>query len=231
MNKFLIFFLLSVIPCSAQNFDYQLNCDWGKKPSPNLQVNGYTVKIDTSNQFCKAIVIDPNQKTIFECKSSGIQIFAGTKFNTGGQPLAFIQSDGQPYRFFIISLGENSGLIQEIDNECGFWLQNNCEGRPRIWTCDGAFQEEKELRDIYMGDLIVPNVELDLRGNHIIDVTSEDKDCVDKNIAVVRKKLKDKDVRAFLEGTIKDDFHRGMVKGRILHIVLSYLYSGRENEA
>jgi hypothetical protein len=87
------------------------------------------------------------------------------------------------------------------------------------------------LTDIYHYDLIVPEVMLDLQGKKIVDGTPQCKEYFDRRIAATKAQLPTRHILRFKNHSIRDDFEAGRVKGDILGIVFSYLYTGREAAA
>jgi hypothetical protein len=176
--------------------------------------------------------LSKDKKVIFEKTSEALQVFAEEKFGAKKQPCAVVQVNSTSPRLFIVSLGKKPGLLKTVSNQYGFWFQDDCDDRNiKIWTSDGAFQGDKEMLSIYHYDLYVPRVVLDLQGEKLVDATPKCKKYFDKAIKNCKSRLKNADLVGFKNGTIKKKFHSGEVKGRILFIVFSYLYSGRELEA
>ncbi|HTZ47602.1 MAG TPA: hypothetical protein VMH20_08430 [Verrucomicrobiae bacterium] len=228
----LVVFLLSASPSIGAQVKYQMDCDLGKGTTQKQKTNGSTVILTPSDGMCHVTVLDAGAKVAFEYSASGMQVFVGVGVTTDGRPNAVIQADTfSPYRLFIVSLGEHARLLRTIENQYGFWLQNDCGGRIRIWTADGAFQKDHDLDDVYHRDLFTPDVVFELENDRLVDATPSCREYFDKEASSLRSQLKEDEVKSFQAGRIADEFHRGQVKGKILKIVFCYLYTGRENDA
>jgi hypothetical protein len=182
--------------------------------------------------MCLVSVLNAGKKSIFEYASTGMQVFVGVGVTTDGSPNAIIQADTpHPYKLFIVSLGEHPRPTRVIENLYGFWLQDDCGGRIRIWTSDGAFQQDSDLADVYHSDLFTPDVVFELQEERLVDATLKCRVYFDNEIRSLRSMLTEEELKRFRTNRIADDFHRGQVKGKILKIIFCYLYTGRETEA
>jgi hypothetical protein len=231
-----LFALLFAAPCMATRVKYQMDCTLGKGTAHTQSANGSTVVLTPSNGMCHVSVLDAHQKSLFEYDSTGMAVFVGMGVTMGGSPNAIILADTgegpqSHYKLFVVSLGERPRLLKTIDNQYGFWLQDDCGGKIRIWTADGAFQKDPDLADVYLHDVISPGVVLEIQEEKLIDATPECRPYFDKQIESLRLKLSEDDITRFHADRIGDTFHRAQVKGRILSIVFCYLYTGRETEA
>jgi hypothetical protein len=235
MLKPLSFFLFAVAfatPCMAAQIKYQMNCDFGKGTTQTRQFGGSTIILTPVNGSCHVSILDAIHKSVFEHDATGMQVFVGMGVTTDGRPSAIIQADApSPYKLFIVSVGEHTRLLRTIENRYGFWLQDDCGGKIRIWTSDGAFQRNSDLVDVYHYDLFTPGVVLEMEGEKLIDATPECRAYFDKQIESLRSRLPAGDVNRFRTNQIADAFHRGEVKGRILSIIFCYLYTHRETQA
>jgi hypothetical protein len=176
--------------------------------------------------------MDPNRRVVFEYHAEGIQAFIGNNLLGDNQAGVVIQADTyHPYRLFIVSTGAQPRLIRTIENGYGFGLQDDCDGRTRLWTSDGAFQNDPDMKNVYHRDLFVPDVVFGLQGGELFDATQNCKAYFDEHVAFCRESLTKSDLQRFRTQQIKDEFHRGQVRGYILKIVYSLLYTGRTAEA
>ncbi len=237
MTRLSVLFLVVIgfaVSSAARAYEYQLNCDLGKGSVQNIRVGQFRIVLSSEKHLCHvAVVLAASERTVFEYRSTGIQVFAGRDFTGDDEPDAIVQTDTTPYRLFVVSLGSRPGLVKTIENNYGFWLRDDCDDkRIRIWTSDEAFQGDKELVNVvYHYDLMVPEIALDLRGTKLVDATPKCKLYVNEQVRLTRSWLKPGDISRFRAGKLTDDFHRGRVKGYILKIVFAYLYSGRETQA
>jgi hypothetical protein len=237
MLRALSVFLLAIAsatPSIAAQIRYQMNCDHGKGTIQTQRSNGSTVILTPANGMCHVSVLDARQRTIFQYDAWGLQVFVGIGVTTDGSRNAVIQAETDtsvPIKLFVVSLGENPRLLRMIENQYGFWLQNDCGGRIRIWTADGAFQGYPDLIDVYHYDVFTPVVVFEIQGEVLIDATPECRLYFDKQIESLRSQLPENDINRFRTNEIADSFHRGEVKGWIVSLIFCYLYTDRETEA
>ena len=218
-------------PASAKQLKYQMSCDLGKDTTQMRRANGSTVTLTFSKGMCNVSVLSPSGASIFNYSASDMQVFVGVGLMTDGNPDAVIQADTfNPYKLFIISLGEHPRLIKTIQNQYGFWLRDDCGGI-RIWTWDGEFQGAPDLADVYHNDLFVPDVVLGLQGNSLVDATPKCRAYFDEEIKGLESQLSRSEIARFRSNRISDEFRRGEIKGYILKIVFCYLYTGQVKKA
>jgi len=216
----------------AASVKYQMDCDLGKGTVQTQRTDSYQVTVTPSAGSCHVAVLDARKKIVFQYDATGIQVFIGAGVTTDGHSNAIIQADTvNPYRLFVVSLGENARLLRTIENQYGFWLQNDCGGRIRIWTSDGAFAQDPDLDGVYHKDLYTPEVVFEIQDERLVDATASCREYFDKEISSLRSQLTPNDVKNFRANRIADDFHRGRVKGNILKIIFCYLYTGRGTQA
>jgi len=228
----ILFALTFAAPCGAADVKYQMDCDLGKGTAQTRRANGFTVILAPSNGMCRVSVLDVHRSSVFEYASTGVQVFVGVAVTSDGSTNAIIQADDfNPYKLFVVSLGEHPRLMRTIENQYGFWLQDDCGGKIRIWTSDGAFGSDPDLADVYHRDLFTPDVVLELEGERLVDATPMCKAYFDHEIESLRSELRERDIPRFRDHQIKDNFYRGQIKGKILKIIFCYLYTGRETEA
>jgi hypothetical protein len=233
MTQLAVPILLALIwttAASAARVNYQMNCDLGKGATQTQTVEQSMVIITPSDRMCRVTVLDPDKKSIFEYEGRGVQVFVGS-ITLDGHKSAVIQADAHPYQLFIVSLGAHARLLRTIENQYGFWLQTDCGGRPRIWTSDGAFQDDSDLDGVYHRDLFTPSVVLGLVDGELVDATPSCRIYFDQEIRTLRSQTAKEDVEKFRANQIADEFDRGRVKGNILKMFFNYLYTGREVEA
>lgn len=228
----LLCLLASATPSTAAVVKYQMDCDLGKGAVQARKTQSYSVILTPSKGICHVEVLDAHQKSVFAYDAGGMQVFVGADvMTTDGIPKAVIQADGPPDRLFVVSLGRNAQLLRTIENTYGFWLQNDCGGETRVWTSDGAFQDDADLRDVYHYDLFMPDVVFKMRGDRLVDATPDCREYFDHEIRFVRSRVSEREFENFGANRIADNFRRGQVKGYILKIAFCYLYTGREQEA
>ena len=227
-----LFAVTFATPCNAAQVKYQMDCNLGKGTTQTQRSNDFTVMLTPANGRCRVSVLDMNQNPVFEYEAGAMQVFVGIGVTTDDRTNALIQADASPVnKLFIVSLGEGARLLRTIENRYGFWLQDDCGGKTRIWTSDGAFQENSDLVDVYHYDLFTPPVVFEMDGEKLIDATPKCREYFDKQIESLRSRLPADDINRFRTNRIADAFHRGEVKGRILSIMFCYLYTNREIEA
>ncbi len=203
----ILFALVSATPSIAAQVKYQMSCDLGKGTTQTQRANSSTVILRPSNGMCRVSVLDDRGKSVFDYGATGMQVFVGVGVTTDGNANAIIQADTfNPYKLFIVSLGKHPHLVRALENQYGFWLQDDCGGRIRIWTSDGAFQKDPDLADVYHSDLFTPEVVFELQEEELVDATSECRVYFDKQIESLRSGLTEEDANRFRTNRIADDF-------------------------
>jgi hypothetical protein len=227
----LLCLLAAATPSAAATVKYQMDCNLGKGTIQAQKTQAYSVVLTPLRGSCHVEIRDAHQKTVFDYDGRGIQVFVGSGVTADTSPNAIVQSDGPPDRLFIVSLGDHARLLRTIENKYGFWLQNDRGGKVRIWTADGAFQDDPDLRDVYHNDLFMPEVVFEMRGDKLVDATPECREYFDREINSARSHLPERAFENFRANRIADNFRKEQVKGYILKIVFCYLYTGREQQA
>lgn len=207
---------------------YLLDCDRGKGTVKTASLNGISIQMSPAADVCRVVVTNPSGKLLFTDTADSIQVSPALELGDTDQEFVLIQTDTDPYKLTIIRLTGEPAVVATITNRYGFWIQNDCADRRwHIWTADGAFSDDPEIKDIYHYDLIVPEVVFSLRGRKLVDVTPECKAHFDRRIARWAAKYGPRQISDFRMGRITDSFTAGQVKGAVLYRVLTQLYTGR----
>lgn len=142
--------------------------------------------------------------------------------------------------YLIYSLQKPSRLLRTITGGDFFIAADtDLDGRVEIWSHDAAAVAGFET--FVLGELDAPpTIVLRFEGGRLLDVSSEFQSYFDGEIAKIREKIDQRDLLDFKSSNgaltpptaLSAEQHRlRRVKARVLEIVWSYLYSGREQEA
>jgi hypothetical protein len=143
--------------------------------------------------------------------------------------------------YLIYSLQKPSRLLRTITGGDFFSAADtDLDGRVEIWSHDAAAVAGFET--FVLGELDAPpTIVLRFEGGRLLDVSSEFQSYFDGEIATIREKIDQRDLLDFKSSSgaltaptalSAEQLHRlRRVKARVLEIVWSYLYSGREQEA
>jgi hypothetical protein len=143
--------------------------------------------------------------------------------------------------YLIYSLQKPSRLLRTITGGDFFSAADtDLDGRVEIWSHDAAAVAGFET--FVLGELDAPpTIVLRFEGGRLLDVSSEFQSYFDSEIAKIREKIDQHDLLDFKSSNgaltpptalSAEQLHRlRRVKARVLEIVWSYLYSGREQEA
>jgi hypothetical protein len=143
--------------------------------------------------------------------------------------------------YLIYSLQKPSRLLRTITGGDFFSAADtDLDGRVEIWSHDAAAVAGFET--FVLGELDAPpTIVLRFEGGRLLDVSSEFQSYFDSEIAKIREKIDQQDLLDFKSSNgalmpptalSAEQLHRlRRVKARVLEIVWSYLYSGREQEA
>jgi len=168
----------------------------------------------------------------------------GADLGLGVPVVAFQRRDsareiGMTYEVF--SLDERPKLLRTITGGSYYNTQDvNLADRNEIWTDDAAVIDGFDGLPFSNYDF-APTVVLRFEKHRLIDVSSEYQSFFDRRIAQVKAQLGAQDIAFFKasDGALLSNSHLPMkellqqraTKIKVLEIVCSYLYSGREEEA
>jgi len=205
-------------------------------------VNGFTVEVkpksDAESASCHATVRSTSGVTVFELEEWGIEIdpVTGKDINGDGYPDAVLVSfSGGAHcctKYYFISLGNKPGLIRDFDNaQEALFRDLKGDGRMEILIRDGSFDEHFGLAHPYSP---FPLLIVRLRGDKFEDLGSQFSGEFKKEILTLRRGLKTKSQKNFLDSN-PNDIHDAQdyleTESAILKIVLDYLYAGQPDKA
>jgi hypothetical protein len=197
-----------------------------------------------SVRACEAVLSWGDQRLTVASEAAAADLDAfGVDLGVGVPVAAFqIQkSDSDCCRIYqIYSLQKPPRLLRTITGGDFFSASDtDLDGRVEIWTDDAA--AVNGLDNMSAAELdFAPPVILRFEHNRLLDVSSEFQLYFDQLIASLRKQIDSQDLRDFKNNDAKltpgalpvEQMHRlRAVKIKVLEIVWSYLYSGREEEA
>ena len=200
------------------------------KPIPNPDVSGFMT--------CQATIRSSEGKIVFEHNDWGMEIdsITGRDVNGDGIPDAVLVSFSGGahccWTYHIVSLGKNPGLLAEFENRSTASFEDlNGDGKTEVLIRDGGFDEGFGLSHPFSP---FPLLIVRLNGAKFEDAGSRFWSVYEKEIREERSKLKDKNLRDFLQSNpaeIHDSLDYLDTKYRVLAITLDYLYAGRPVEA
>jgi hypothetical protein len=236
VTKYILFDMLlaifcSLVPAQAKVVDYQMHCDLGKGYVQERQVGGFTVRLKPTEGICRGWILDPSKNSIFYFGSRAESVFITNELG-GTAPVVIIErATLRGAELILFSLDEKPHLMATVENQSGFWLQDDCGGRVQIFTSDGTLESFPDLEDVYHWPLFFPVVVLGMQGGQIRNATASCEPYFDGQISSLRSRLKKTDIVGFRSDSIKDEDRRRELKGYILKIVFLYLYTGRDKDA
>ena len=208
-------------------------------------VHGFTISVyrhPNQKEFpneCAAKVASPEGKTVFQAHDQGTWIapVTGKDINGDGEPDAVIGgwSGGAHccYTYWIVSLGEKPGLVTRIYNEepLEFTDLSN-DGRITLTTGDGRFDYFDGMCHACSP---IPSVYLRFEGDQLKDVSDEFWPKYLKEIENARKELDPQELMEFRakfmpNRSLRENSYEE-TRGKVLTIILAYLYGGRADGA
>jgi hypothetical protein len=208
-------------------------------------VAGYRIEIspDPKEQDCRATVTSPMGEVIFSERAwFDIDPITGDDVNGDGVPDAVMvgYSGGAHccWTYYVVSLRGNSKAIS-FENQSRASFEYNADDKSvHISIRDGSFDYFENDHASSPFPLLV--VKLDK--NKFEDISARFQDRYDRDIANELENLPAAHVACFknrtenfaVESTKCDfdrEYHSSVVQGRVLSIVLAYLYSGRPEQA
>jgi len=201
-----------------------------------------------ATRVCEGTLLWDKKKLVIAPSAAQVDVDAlGIDLGLGA-PVVTFQVKGADteccMRFQIYSLQKPPKLLRTVSGGSFFsTADTDLDGQIEIWTDDAASLVGFESLNIRGPDL-APAVILRFVHGRLLDVSSEFQSYFDTEIARVRSELDPQDLRDFKNSTGRlpptayfspEDLHRseslGRTKLRVLQIVWSYLYSGREQDA
>lgn len=235
--------------CSSQTHDLVCRDGYGKfevKFSTEVTVSvGPATNGEFSRRVCEGRLTWDKQDLLVVPEASQVDIDAlGVDLGLGMPVVAFQvkKSDadtGMAYQIY--SLQKPPRLLRTITGGDFFSAADtDLDGRVEIWTSDAGAVDRFENLALTELDF-APTMVLRFENHGLTDVSSEFRFHFDRQIAEVRARLYPHDLHDFRNSDDKltptsplqvEQLHRlRMTKIKVLEIVWSYLYSGREKDA
>jgi hypothetical protein len=251
-RKSLIHVVLFAAYATCHGQEHLLLCSNGFGTFSTKFATGVTVTVDAtkkaggfSTHTCEASLGWGKEVMPVALESSEIDIDAlGADLGLNTPVVAFqIKSSALDHlmTYKVYSLEKPARLLRTITG--GDWFSagdTNLEGRTEIWTNDAGAVDGFEGVPLSSFDF-APTVVLRFEKQKLIDVSSEYQSYFDRQIAQLKNQLDGKALAAFKDsdgrlqtiGSLSmEELHLlKTTKIKVLEIVWSYLYSGREEEA
>jgi len=247
----LAFLCLISSPCRAQIHD--LLCTEGSGPfeAAFTGVTGIKVRVGAAKKsglairLCEATISWDQHNDLVATAAYQLDVDAfGVDLGVGVPVVAFQVKKSSAdccMRYQIYSLQKPSRLLRTITGGDFFSAADtDLDGRVEIWSHDAAAIAGFET--FVLGEFDAPpTIVLRFEQGRLLDVSSEFQTYFDDEIANIREKIGPQDLLDFKSSNgaltpptalSAEQLHRlRRVKARVLEIVWSYLYSGREQEA
>jgi len=244
-----LFFFLAASACHAQNRD--ILCRDGVGEFSAEFFTGVTVHVgagrnkELAARVCDASLSWVDQTLVLTSAASELDIDALGVDLGMGVPVVALQVKQSKTEccmgYEIYSLKQPPVLLRRISGGEFFGAADtDLDGRVEIWTDDAAVVDGFE--NLKLSDLdFAPPIVLRFARKRLLDVSSEFRPYFDQKISLERAKLDPRDLDDFKHSDGKLDPSAGLspvtrsrlrsAKMKILEIVWSYLYSGREQDA
>ncbi len=237
--------------CRAQNRD--VLCNYGTGNFYSEFRSGVSVRVEAARngelaaRLCRAVLSWQNQKLVIADQALQVDVDAlGANIGLGTPVIAFQvkKSQGCCVEYEIYSLQKPPSLLRTITGGDFFSAADtDLDGEVEIWTDDAAVVDGFD--GLAVGQMeFAPPVVLRFTHGKLLDVSIEFRSYYDDKIAKLRADLNPQDLRDFKSSdgrlpapvpfTVEAQHRRAQlerVKIKILEIVWSYLYSGREEAA
>ncbi len=242
---------LLVSPCHGQSRDVLCSNGSGKFEAEfhtgvKLRVGAArNAEGKLATRACEAVLSWDKRETVVGSEPSQLDVDVfGADLDLGVPVVAFQvkKSDTECCMSYqIYSLAKPVRLLRAITGGNFFSASDkDLDGRIEVWTTDAAAVDGFE--NLVPGELdFAPTIVLRFERNRLIDVSSEFRSYFDQEIAKLRAEIDSQDLRdfknsdgrlAFTGSLSAQQLHRLRgVKIKVLEVVWSYLYSGREPEA
>jgi hypothetical protein len=228
------------ILCSAGYGNFQANSTTGVTLHVGASRNG-----QLATRTCEAILSWSNGALSVATQASQLDLDAfGIDLGLGGAVATFqVKKSGDNccMDYLVYSLEKPPHLLRTITGSDFFTTADtDLDGRVEIWAHDAAAVQDFERLGPAELDF-PPSMVLRFVHGKLLDVSSEFQAHFDSEIAELRQQLQVQDARDFKNSDGKlasapslsvEQIHAlRAVKGKVLGIVWSYLYSGREQQA
>jgi hypothetical protein len=247
-----VLFCLTASVCQAQT--HEVLCDAGSGTFASEFHTGVKISVtaarngELATRACQAELSWNKQKLVIADAVPRIDVDAfGVDLGVGGPAIAIqvkktVADCCMSYQIY--SLQKPPRLLRTITGADSFGAADtDLDGRVEIWTDDSAAVNGFERFDVRQLDFAPPIV-LRFTNGQLLDVSAEFQSYFDQEIAKARAELDAQKLSDFkssdgrlapaapssLEGLRRTDYLLG-IKLKVLEIVWSYLYSGREQEA
>jgi hypothetical protein len=195
---------------------------------------------EINDYVCRAYLVAAGGSKTRVLDDSNISVHQGTGediFGDGNTSLILEGYSGGAHccwTYSIIDLGERPMILPQVENESPFFFfRDSADGKFKILTGDGAF-------DYFDGMCHActpfPSVVLEVREGKLRDASAQFVADYDREIAEARSGINQGELGRFL--AVADLATNGQAQAEsehlrqaILEVVLSYLYSGREQQA
>lgn len=204
-------------------------------------LGAYNVRLEPTKgehaeDLCRGVVSETTGKEVFSVSEVGLAIDGITGSSVSNDGIKSVVLDGFSggahccWTYWIVALGAQPKLIKEIRNQTGIAFERQPDGRVLLHTADGAFDYFDDLPHAFAP---MPSVYLQLQGNGLHDVSAQFAPEYDKRIAEARQSLTAERINTFraAQQSASASDEQLETKAQVLSIVLSYLYSGRDQQA
>jgi hypothetical protein len=184
---------------------------------------------------CLGTITPPQgvRKVVAKDWTMALDPISGIDINGDGKPEVVL--DGHTsgahccYEYWIASLSKPPKLVRQIRSTLPVVFQKSSPAGVEIRIPEAAFQYFM----LPANDAVIPLVIVRLEGNQLTDISSQYQQEYDEKISEARSELTTADLEKFRQSRYNDKLFTDQLPTvkRVLTVVLSYLYSGREAQA
>lgn len=238
--QFLFLLILSMVflvaPAHAES---AFDCPFSKNYQRVHHVGGYLIQMlpgpKKSPYRCRGTITPPKglRLTVAQEWALSVDEVSGSDINGEGVPEVVFDgfSGGQRccYLYWIVTLEKKPRVVREIRNQVPLVFRKRPDGGIEIRTGEGSF----DLFFLPHSDAVIPQLVLRLEGSQLTDISAEYQEEYDQQIAKARSELTAAELERFRQSTYNQKMFIDQLPTVkwVLTIVLSYLYSGREQQA
>jgi hypothetical protein len=215
---------------------------WKSKPRSE-RIGNTVLKISQTHdpaiaevQWCRAAVMDNRGKEVFSITDYGTESYRTDLDinNDGDRDLVVETYSGGAHccwTYSVIATNKNPHLVLQIENESAVaFADRDSDGKVELWASDGKFDYFDGMSH---ADTYFPTIVLQINGRTVSDISPRFREYYDGEIAKAKDALTPDKLQPFSGARSKDEFpeYYERVAPRVLQVVLSYLYCGRQNDA
>ena len=219
--------------------DADFMCPYAKGYQRPQRFESYTLRLvsgtKTPTDRCRATITSAKGKLLAAAKDWALTVdkISGTDINGDGKPdlvIAGYSGDARCcFTYTVVELGSTARTLRQIESRSALTFEKQPDGTVLIEGLDSSMDYFLVPHPM----AVIPQVFLKMQGDTLVDVSAQFQPKYDSLIDEARAQLTSADIDKFRQSRYNDKMYTDQLPTvrRVLTIVVSYLYSGREEQA